>query len=73
MDMDKTTNKGAVTCEFDLRTGEYAWLNERYQSAETPEVISKSILLDRKTEAYCVEVISLEKEMNNGRTCDSSW
>ena len=30
MDNDKTTNSGPVTCEFDLRTGEYAWLNERY-------------------------------------------
>jgi len=34
---DKTYNVGAVTCEVDLMTNEYAWFNERYQAESTPE------------------------------------
>ena len=72
-DKDNSQNVGPVVCEFDLMSGQYAWINERYQPKSTEEDSKNSVLKTKKTEAYCVEVSSLDKNLNNGRTCSASW
>ena len=70
-----TQNKGAVVCEFNLLDDKFAWINERYQplQSEKNEIPSHSILNAKRTEAYCKEVGAIDAELNNGRTCASSW
>jgi len=83
---DLTSNEGPVVCEFDLPSGNFAWINEQFQPQQgeittknkkgeitTGEVEDHSILKNKKTEAYCKEVDAMQTDLNNGRSCKNSW
>jgi hypothetical protein len=74
----ESENKGAVACEFDLHSDQFAWVNERYQgiSIDGTDNMAReenSMLTNRRTEAYCREISSFKNNLQNGRSCSNSW
>ena len=67
----------ASTCDFSRSNGEFAWVDELTQgitAAQTDEaVVRNSQFNKKKTEAFCREVAALNQNLNNGRSCESSF
>jgi len=66
----------SLICEFDLHSGVYAWVDERYQDpnwAQANDNYKYSILKEKRTEAYCRTASSFQQNLNNGRSCNASW
>ena len=60
------------TCDFDLLSGEFAWIDEtKQQLSAGPE--SDSVLQTKRTDAWCREISSFNQQLNNGRVCHSSY
>jgi hypothetical protein len=76
-DNKQTANNGGSICEFDLHSGKFAWVNERYQGIQITDIErnkeANSNLLGKRTEASCREVGAFEKNLHNGRSCIGSW
>ena len=66
---------GNVVCDFQLETGEFAWVNEETQHLEASGVIGlemDSELYKKKTRGYCRESLSMKKLLLGGRNCTDS-
>lgn len=67
--------EGPFTCDFELKTDEFAWVNELTQHYDsfgeygTPE---DSQLYQKKTKGYCRESVSLKQKLLGGRNCTDS-
>ena len=64
------------TCDFTVETGEFAWVNELTQGidAASPDAtVANSQFHKKRTLAYCREVAALNQNLNNGRSCSSSF
>lgn len=66
---------GNVVCDFELASGEFAWVNENTQHYESFGVYGTpkdSELYKRKTRGYCRESLSMKKMLLGGRNCTDS-
>ena len=67
-------------CDFSATSGEFAWVNELSQDVKSGSAGADISLRDqnsqfyrKKTQAFCREVGSLNQNLNNGRSCQSSF
>ena len=63
------------TCDFSATNGKFAWVDEQTQAITKDDpraTVENSQFNHKKTEAYCRDVASLNQQLNNGRTCQSS-
>lgn len=70
--------EGPVSCEFDLLSEKWAWVDENRQQwgskgFETSGTVADSELNHKQTVAYCRELSSFARNLNNGRSCSSPW
>jgi hypothetical protein len=69
---------GPVTCEFDLLSDKWAWVDEEKQQwgskgFETSDLVSNSELNHKRTKAYCRYITDFKINLNNGRSCAHPW
>ena len=74
----ETTMAGAVSCEFDLLSEKWAWVDEKTQhwgstGFETSSQVSNSELNYKREKAYCRYVSDFLVNLNNGRSCGNPW
>lgn len=70
--------QGPTSCEFDLASEEWAWIDEQKQQwggkgFETSPKVSDSQLNHKRTNAYCRYITDFSVNLNNGRSCTSPW
>jgi len=75
---EKSNLKEGVTstCDFSVKSGEFAWINELTQdivAGSSKATVQNSQFHRKKTEAFCNEAASLNQQLNNGRSCASSF
>ena len=64
------------TCDFTATNGEFAWVEELTQgifAGDSDAKVENSQFTNKRTEAYCREVASFNQNLNNGRSCSSSF
>ena len=66
-----------VVCDFDLRSGKYAWINEETQHYSSEDdkkkLATQSQLFYKRTHSMCRESAWMEQQLLGGRQCTYSY